>query len=146
MGRRGKRHRGHFCWSCGRCRPNEKFSGKGHARHVCRECARLGGEELKLRSAERNMDGALDRDGRIRRRQRAFVERYLQHEDPRLRDYAARLLEADRQVRAEWRRMLEEEDRAAEAMAAAWGAHRLAAEVPDFGAPIGGDGEWELPF
>jgi hypothetical protein len=32
---------GHYCWVCGRSRPNEQFSGKGHARHVCKKCARL---------------------------------------------------------------------------------------------------------
>lgn len=31
--------RGHFCWSCGRRRPNEQFSGRNHGRHLCRECA-----------------------------------------------------------------------------------------------------------
>jgi len=36
---------GHYCWVCGRTRPNEKFSGKGHARHICRECARLPRED-----------------------------------------------------------------------------------------------------
>src|SRR5258708_27457861 len=32
---------GHYCWMCQRDRPNEAFSGKGHARHLCKECARL---------------------------------------------------------------------------------------------------------
>lgn len=31
---------GHYCWMCGRVRPNEKFSGSGHQRHLCRECAK----------------------------------------------------------------------------------------------------------
>ncbi len=29
---------GHYCHACGRRRPNEKFSGSGHASHICREC------------------------------------------------------------------------------------------------------------
>jgi hypothetical protein len=33
------KRRGHFCWMCGRVRPNEKFSGSGHRDHVCKECA-----------------------------------------------------------------------------------------------------------
>jgi hypothetical protein len=45
---------GHYCWSCDRRRPNEKFSGKGHARHVCRDCLKLGAEELSRRQDERN--------------------------------------------------------------------------------------------
>jgi hypothetical protein len=32
---------GHNCRICGRTRPNEKFSGKGHRTHVCKDCARL---------------------------------------------------------------------------------------------------------
>jgi hypothetical protein len=32
---------GHDCRICGRTRPNEKFSGKGHRTHVCKDCTRL---------------------------------------------------------------------------------------------------------
>jgi ribosome-binding protein aMBF1 (putative translation factor) len=32
---------GQHCRICGRTRPNEKFSGKGHRVHVCTDCARL---------------------------------------------------------------------------------------------------------
>lgn len=32
---------GHYCRICGRTRPNEKFSGKGHRIHVCKECAQM---------------------------------------------------------------------------------------------------------
>lgn len=30
---------GHWCRICGRSRPNEKFSGKGHKNHICKECS-----------------------------------------------------------------------------------------------------------
>lgn len=36
---------GHYCKICGRSRPNEKFSGKGHKNHICKECARKPKEE-----------------------------------------------------------------------------------------------------
>ena len=36
---------GHYCRICGRDRPNEKFSGKGHRVHVCKDCSRLPKEE-----------------------------------------------------------------------------------------------------
>jgi hypothetical protein len=52
MGR--KKRRGHFCWCCGRVRPNEAFSGRGHARHLCKECSRLGAAEIVLRQQARN--------------------------------------------------------------------------------------------
>jgi ribosome-binding protein aMBF1 (putative translation factor) len=29
---------GHYCRICGRERPNEQFSGKGHKMHVCKRC------------------------------------------------------------------------------------------------------------
>src|SRR6267143_538754 len=29
---------GHYCRICGRERPNEQFSGKGHRIHVCKRC------------------------------------------------------------------------------------------------------------
>jgi hypothetical protein len=29
---------GHYCRICGRERPNEQFSGKGHKTHVCKRC------------------------------------------------------------------------------------------------------------
>jgi hypothetical protein len=87
-----KRRRGHFCWSCGRSRSNESFSGRGHARHVCRECSRLGKEELEYRQAIRNVDGALRSHYCISRRDRAVLERSLQHPDPRVQLYAAELI------------------------------------------------------
>ena len=36
---------GHYCRICGRDRPNERFSGKGHRIHVCKECSRLPTDE-----------------------------------------------------------------------------------------------------
>lgn len=41
---------GHYCWICGRRRPNERFSGHRHARHICRECA----NEQKRARRDRN--------------------------------------------------------------------------------------------
>ena len=36
---------GYYCRICGRTRPNEKFSGKGHRDHVCKDCTRLPKED-----------------------------------------------------------------------------------------------------
>jgi hypothetical protein len=47
------KRRGQFCWCCGRRRPNERFSGAGHARHLCKDCQKLGAEELTYRQAVR---------------------------------------------------------------------------------------------
>jgi len=43
---------GHYCKVCGRTRPNEKFSGKGHRNHICKECASIPADERPLQ----NMD------------------------------------------------------------------------------------------
>ena len=40
-----KQQRGHYCRTCGRHLPNEKFSGKGHRVHVCKECSALPKDE-----------------------------------------------------------------------------------------------------
>ena len=105
-----RRYRGHWCWFCGRIRPNEKFSAKGHARHLCRECARLGAEELEYRSAMWNLDRCID-GGFIRRKRRQEFNRFLEHENPRVRELAQQLLAEDARLRAERReqRRLDEE-------------------------------------
>jgi hypothetical protein len=36
---------GHFCRICGRARPNEKFSGRGHRNHICKDCQRMPREK-----------------------------------------------------------------------------------------------------
>ena len=36
-----KKKHGHYCRICGDYKPNEKFSGKGHARHICKACTKL---------------------------------------------------------------------------------------------------------
>ncbi len=38
---------GHYCRICGRIRPNEFFSGKGHRIHICKECNRVPQEKRK---------------------------------------------------------------------------------------------------
>ncbi len=37
---------GHYCRICGRSKPNEKFSGKGHKNHICKECSKLPKDEI----------------------------------------------------------------------------------------------------
>ena len=33
-----KKKQGHYCRICGERKPNEAFSGKGHAKHICKLC------------------------------------------------------------------------------------------------------------
>jgi uncharacterized membrane protein YukC len=109
MGKR-KRRRGHFCWSCRGVLPNERFSGRGHARHVCKQCQKLGPEELAYRSAARNMERLLNWDRTIRRKRRQEFERFLQHSNPRVRRYAEELSECDASRRREIREEREAEE------------------------------------
>lgn len=48
----GKKKRGHYCKACGKSRPNEKFSGKGHRQHVCKDCKRKGKKAYEPTTAE----------------------------------------------------------------------------------------------
>lgn len=38
MAKKKKKLSGHYCKICGDRKPNEKFSGKGHAQHICSQC------------------------------------------------------------------------------------------------------------
>ena len=86
-------------------RPNEKFSGQGHARHLCKECTRLGKEELAYRQAIRNLERLVTWEGYIPRKRRAQFQKYLEHEDERIHAYAREIESTDAQVRAEERFM-----------------------------------------
>lgn len=92
MGRKSRKRRrkrqGHYCWACDRYRPNERFSGHGHARHLCRDCAKLGAEELRYRQALRDLERCVTAGGTIRRKRRKQFEQFLRHEDPRIRSLA----------------------------------------------------------
>ena len=98
---------GHFCWACDRRRPNEKFSGRGHARHLCRDCSKLGAEELAYRQALRNLERCVTWEGVIPRKRRKSFEQFLVHEDARIRTCAEEMLEDDRAERAYQRSMHE---------------------------------------
>lgn len=92
-------------------RPNERFSGGGHARHICRECARRPAEELEYRQGLRDM-GRLLHDGlRIPRRRRQQFLAFLEHPNARVRAEARRVLAAHQREIEETRRMFEEDER-----------------------------------
>lgn len=109
-GKKRKGSPGHYCWVCERCRPNEKFSGKGHRRHVCKDCAKLGPDGLAYRRSVLALERCVTREGFIPRRQRASFERFLQHDDLRIRAMAERLQQADKENRERWRAEREAED------------------------------------
>lgn len=115
---RKKRYRGHYCWACDRIRPNEQFSGRGHARHLCRECSHLGQEELAYRQAIRNLGRLVMCGGIIPRKKRGQFRKFLEHENQRVRQYALQLEVADAVERAEQRLMRDIDELFAEAAGA----------------------------
>ena len=50
---------GHYCRICGRERPNEQFSGKGHRTHVCKQCAQMPKDQRRVIEAEEEIYGYL---------------------------------------------------------------------------------------
>ena len=86
---------GHYCWMCGRVRPNEKFSGSGHRRHLCRECAKRPREERERLQALGNITGFL-RQRNISAKNRAQLQRLCDSPDDQVRQIAALVLEVAR--------------------------------------------------
>jgi hypothetical protein len=81
-------------------RPNEKFSGSGHARHLCKDCSRLGASELQHRQDLRNLERLVAWEGVIGRRKRKAFNRFLEHPDPHIRGCAEKLAAQDIEARA----------------------------------------------
>ena len=98
MARKKSKPRGHYCWCCGRQRPNERFSGHGRKRHVCRECMRLGPDELAYAQACRDI-GRVEMQGSKRATRARKLARFLEHSDPRLRALAQAVLDPLVEVR-----------------------------------------------
>ena len=90
---------GHYCCACDRRRANEKFSGHGHSRHICRDCAKLGSEELAYRQSCRDLERCVTGERIIPRRRRKSFERFLYHENPRIRDLAEKMQAEDQEAR-----------------------------------------------
>ncbi len=141
MAKRQKRYRGHYCWCCARIRPNEHFSGKGHARHLCKACTRLGAEELAYRQALRNLERCVGMGPLIPRKHRAQLNRFLTHQDPRIREAAREMAALDAQTRAEWREKRQWEQGLADAMVETLS--EMEVDTDRDGDPLDDD---ELPF
>ena len=99
--RRKRKLSGHYCWACDRRRANEKFSGRGHARHLCRDCAKLSDEELSYRQALRDLQRCVTWAGNIPRKHHKSFEKFMHHEDPKIRTLVEELLEGNRAMRTE---------------------------------------------
>ena len=86
---------GHYCRICGRQRPNEQFSGKGHTIHVCKRCKAMPKSE---RQVIENMDDIFRfmRQSHISEKNVARLEQMVKSENPQVASLAAIVLKVAR--------------------------------------------------
>lgn len=86
---------GHYCRICGRQRPNEQFSGKGHRIHVCKRCKAMPRSE---RQVIENMDDIFRfmRQSHISEKNVARLEQMVKSENPHVANLAAIVLKVAR--------------------------------------------------
>ena len=83
---------GHHCRICGRTRPNEKFSGKGHRVHVCTDCARLPKENRDAIEQKEEIFNYL-KQSHISTKNTARLRRLAASSDPEVAELAAIVIE-----------------------------------------------------
>ena len=86
---------GHYCRICGRERPNEQFSGKGHGIHVCKHCQRLPKKQRQAIEDRDDIFGFMQQS-HISKKNLARLEQLAKSEEPRLTRLAAIVLELAR--------------------------------------------------
>ena len=86
---------GHYCRICGRQRPNEQFSGKGHRIHVCKRCQVKPKSE---RQAIENVDEIFGfmRQSHISEKNVARLEQMVKSENPHVASLAVIVLRVAR--------------------------------------------------
>ena len=86
---------GHYCRICGRQRPNEQFSGNGHAIHLCKRCQSKPKSELQVIE---NMDEIFRfmRQSHISEKNVARLEQMMKSENPRVASLASIVLKVAR--------------------------------------------------
>jgi hypothetical protein len=82
---------GHYCRICGRERPNEQFSGKGHRIHVCKRCKAM---PKSRRQVIENLDDIFRfmRQSHISEKNVVRLEKMVKSEDPQVASQAAIVL------------------------------------------------------
>jgi len=96
---------GHYCRICGRSRPNEQFTGRGHRIHVCKKCQRLPREQRDRIERLDELHGFLHQSG-ISAKNIARLEALTCHSDPEVAELAALILEIARVLPRKRRRWL----------------------------------------
>ncbi len=86
---------GHYCRICGRTRPNETFSGKGHRVHICKECNRLPQEKREQIEQEDEIFGFM-RQSHISKKNVERLKTLSSSANPRIAELAVIVLEVAR--------------------------------------------------
>ncbi len=85
----------HYCRICGRSRPNEQFTGRGHRTHICKECARIPRAERDRSERLDELHGFLQQS-RISARNVVRLKILAGHGDSEVAELAALILEIAR--------------------------------------------------
>src|SRR5437867_7429253 len=86
---------GHYCRICGRERPNEQFSGKGHKIHVCKRCkARPKSERQAIEDKDDIF--AFLQQSHISEKNVVHLERMAKTDNPQVASLAAIVLDVAR--------------------------------------------------
>lgn len=85
----------HYCRICGRSRPNEQFSGRGHHIHVCKECQRLPRDQRDRIERLDELHGFLHQSG-ISAKNVARLKSLTGHADREVAELAALVIEIAR--------------------------------------------------
>jgi len=86
---------GHWCRICGRSRPNEKFSGKGHKNHICKECSSKPKDEIEAIDQTEEIFNFLSQS-RISEKNIARLDALKQSANKRISELAAVIQEVAR--------------------------------------------------
>jgi hypothetical protein len=95
LSRRKETRMAHYCRICGRERPNEQFSGKGHRIHVCKRCNAKPKSERQVIEDKDDIFGFMHQS-HISQRNVARLEKMTKSENPQVASLAAIVLKVAR--------------------------------------------------
>lgn len=88
-----KKRQGHYCRICGDIKPNEKFSGKGHAAHICKSCAALPAARRTELQLLNRITGMMFKPF-LTKNDRSLLKKYAKDDRyPELKEYARSILD-----------------------------------------------------
>ena len=90
-----KQRRGHYCRICGRRKPNEKFSGRGHRVHVCKDCAQMSKVDREAIEQEKEIIGYLQQ-AHISGKNIALLKELTESTNTQIAEHSALVLEIAR--------------------------------------------------